>query len=194
MKDWGQKEKRVLENEMAGWHHQCNGHELGQASGDGKGQGSLACCSPWGHKVSDTTGELDNNYWWTPRMMRVWHQPGYSISVGWMTEQMMSMKVISKYKMRYKAFSSVYDALQYIALQGIVYYRWQDRPFHILAEYKAQGSVFLIVTLSFALSLHQISWLSAPAFFFPSTSGAPMLLWAQLIAQLNRATLSLAEV
>ena len=141
---------------MAGWHHWCNGHELGQASGDGKGQGSLACCSPQGHKVSDTTGQLDNNYWWTPRMMRVWHQPRYSISVGWMTEQMMSMKVISKYKMRHKSFSSAYHALQYTALQGIVYYRWQDRPFHILADYKAQVSVFLIVTLSFALSPSKI--------------------------------------
>ena len=36
-KDWGQKEKRVSEDEMAGWHHRCNGHELGQISGDGEG-------------------------------------------------------------------------------------------------------------------------------------------------------------
>ena len=35
---------------MVGWHHQCNGHELGQSLGDNKGQGGLACCSPWGHK------------------------------------------------------------------------------------------------------------------------------------------------
>ena len=46
-KDWGQKEKRASEDEMAGWHHQCNGHELGQAPGDGEGQRGLACCSPW---------------------------------------------------------------------------------------------------------------------------------------------------
>ena len=37
-------------------HHQCNKHELGQTLGDGEGQGSLACCSPWGRKESDTTG------------------------------------------------------------------------------------------------------------------------------------------
>jgi len=36
---------------MAGWHHQCNGHELGQTLGGGEGQGGLACCSPWGRKV-----------------------------------------------------------------------------------------------------------------------------------------------
>ena len=60
-KDWGQKEKRVSEYEMAGWHHQCNGHELGQTPGNGEGQGGLACCSPWGHKELDTTGRLNNN-------------------------------------------------------------------------------------------------------------------------------------
>ena len=54
-KDWRQK-KRVSENEMAGWHHPCNGHELGQTLGDGEGHGDLACCSPWGHKESDMTG------------------------------------------------------------------------------------------------------------------------------------------
>ena len=48
-KDWGQKEKRVLEDEMAGRHHQCNGHELGQTLGDGEKQRGLVCCSPWGH-------------------------------------------------------------------------------------------------------------------------------------------------
>ena len=48
-KDWGQ-EKRAWEVEMAGWHHQCNGHEIGQTSGVGDGQGGLACCNSWGHK------------------------------------------------------------------------------------------------------------------------------------------------
>ena len=40
---------------MVGGHHQLNGHELEQTWGDGKGQGSLACCSSWGYKESDTT-------------------------------------------------------------------------------------------------------------------------------------------
>ena len=60
-KDWGQKEKRVSEYEMAGWHHQCNGHELGQTLGNGEGQGGPVGCSPWGHKESDTTRWLNNN-------------------------------------------------------------------------------------------------------------------------------------
>ena len=49
-KDWRQEEKGLTEDEMVGWHHQLDGHELEQAPGVGDGQKSLACCSPWGHK------------------------------------------------------------------------------------------------------------------------------------------------
>ena len=45
----------MTEDEMVRWHHQLSGHEFGQASGDGDGQGGLACCSLWGCKESDTT-------------------------------------------------------------------------------------------------------------------------------------------
>ena len=44
---------------MAGWHHRLNGHEFEQTFGAGDGQGSLACCSPWGRKESDTTERLN---------------------------------------------------------------------------------------------------------------------------------------
>ena len=54
-KDWGQEEKGATENEMVGWYHWINGHEFEQTPGDNEGLGSLACCSPWGHKKSDTT-------------------------------------------------------------------------------------------------------------------------------------------
>ena len=54
-KDWKQEVKRVTEGEMFGWHHWLNGHEFEQTLGDSEGQGSLACCSPWGHKELDTT-------------------------------------------------------------------------------------------------------------------------------------------
>ena len=47
---------------MVGWHHRLNGHEFEQAPGDSEGQGSLACCSPWGHKELDTTERLNNIY------------------------------------------------------------------------------------------------------------------------------------
>jgi len=45
----------MTEDEMVRWHHQLIRHEFEQASGDSEGQGSLACCSSWGHKESDTT-------------------------------------------------------------------------------------------------------------------------------------------
>ena len=43
----------MTEDEMVGWHHQLNGHEFELAPGDGEGQGSLVCCSPWGRRESD---------------------------------------------------------------------------------------------------------------------------------------------
>jgi len=52
-KDWGQEEKGTTENDMVGWHHWLNGHEFEQTLGDSEEQGSLACCSPRGHKESD---------------------------------------------------------------------------------------------------------------------------------------------
>ena len=58
-KDWGQEKKGMTEDEMVGWHHRLNGHECEQALGAGDGQGSLACCSPRGHKESDTTEWLN---------------------------------------------------------------------------------------------------------------------------------------
>ena len=49
-------------DEMVGWHHRLNGHEFEQTLGDSEGQGSLVCCSPWGHKESDTTEHLNSNH------------------------------------------------------------------------------------------------------------------------------------
>ena len=48
-------EKGTTEDEMVGWHHRLSGPESEQTPGDGEGQGSLVCCSPWGHKELDTT-------------------------------------------------------------------------------------------------------------------------------------------
>ena len=59
--DWGKEEKGETEDEMVGWHHWFNGHEFEQTSGDSEGQGSLACCSAWGRKVSDATEWLNTN-------------------------------------------------------------------------------------------------------------------------------------
>ena len=48
----GKEEKGVTEGEMVGWHHRLDGHEFEETPGDGKGQGNLVCCSPWGLKES----------------------------------------------------------------------------------------------------------------------------------------------
>ena len=58
-KDRGQEETGVTEDKMVVLHHWYNGHEFEQALGVGDGQGSLACCSPWGRKESDTTERLN---------------------------------------------------------------------------------------------------------------------------------------
>ena len=52
----------MTEDETVGWHHRLNGHEFEQTQGDSGGQGSLACCSPWGHKESDTNEKLNNSH------------------------------------------------------------------------------------------------------------------------------------
>jgi len=49
------RRRRRGQSEMVGWHNQFNGHELEQTPGDSERQGSLACCSAWGHKDLDTT-------------------------------------------------------------------------------------------------------------------------------------------
>ena len=68
--DWGQEEKGMTEDEMAGWHHRLNGQEFEWTPGAGDGQGGLACCDSWGRKESDTTERLNwteviclINYW-----------------------------------------------------------------------------------------------------------------------------------
>ena len=58
-KDWRQEEKGMTEDEMVGWHHRLNGHGFEQAPGAGVGQGSLACCCPWGRRELDTTERLN---------------------------------------------------------------------------------------------------------------------------------------
>ena len=58
-RDWGQEEKGMTEDEMAGWHHWLKGRESEWTPGVGDGQGGLVCCDSWGRKESDTTERLD---------------------------------------------------------------------------------------------------------------------------------------
>ena len=65
-KDWRQEEKGATEDKMIGWHRWLDGYQFEQAPGVGDGQESLECCSPWGHKDSDTTEQLN----WTDVYVR----------------------------------------------------------------------------------------------------------------------------
>ena len=58
-KDWRQEEEGATEDEMVGWHHLLDGHEVKQTPEVGDGQGNLACCSPWGCKELDMTEWLN---------------------------------------------------------------------------------------------------------------------------------------
>ena len=71
----------MTEDEMVGWHHRLSGHEFEQAPGAGDGQGGLACCSPWGHKESDTTERLNNNIV-ISGIIRISETPGRARSIS----------------------------------------------------------------------------------------------------------------
>ena len=70
-RDWGQEEKGTTEDEMAGWHHWLDGHELEWTLGDGDGQGGLACCDSWGHKESDTSEWTELNWMYVGRNLNM---------------------------------------------------------------------------------------------------------------------------
>ena len=93
-KDWRHKEKMVSEEEMAGWHRQCNEHELGQTLGDDEGQGDLECCSPQSHKESDMTGWSKNNINSWARLGHRWAEQIKRVRVCW--GRLLCMIVITK--------------------------------------------------------------------------------------------------
>ena len=71
-KDWRQEEKGATEDAIVGWHHWLNGHDFEQTLGDGDGQGSLGCCSPWDRKELDTTELLNTTTIWELSLFDRW--------------------------------------------------------------------------------------------------------------------------
>ena len=80
-KGWRQEAKGMAEDRMVGWHHRLNGYGFEQAPGDAEGQRSLAYCSLWGRKESDTTEWLNNN---SNNYLGLPHRCEWSASVNWM--------------------------------------------------------------------------------------------------------------
>ena len=77
-RDGGQEEKRMTEDEMAGWHHRLDGHEFGWTPGVGDGQGGLACCDSWGLKESDMTEWLN---WIELNWHKYWQECTYCMCI-----------------------------------------------------------------------------------------------------------------
>ena len=71
-KDWRQEEKGTTEDEIVGWHHWLNGCEFEQAPGDGDGQESLVCCSPWGHSQTWLSNWTTTQIMWEQTVGRWW--------------------------------------------------------------------------------------------------------------------------
>ena len=71
----------MTKDEMVGLHHRLNGQEFEQTLGDGEGQGSLACCSPWGHKELDTTEQLNNDSFRFHESKIKWFLPNLYLSL-----------------------------------------------------------------------------------------------------------------
>ena len=82
-KDWRREDKGTTEDEMIRWHHQLSEHEFDQIPGVGDGQGGLVCCSPWGHKESDTTEWLK------------WTEPTNNSLIPWSTENKLKLELMS---------------------------------------------------------------------------------------------------
>ena len=78
VRDWGQEEKGMTEDEMAGWHHRLDGHGSWWTLGVGDGQEGLVCCGSWGCKESDTTEQLS----WTELNWSCTQVPGWGREQG----------------------------------------------------------------------------------------------------------------
>ena len=79
-KDWRQEDKGMTEDKMVGWHHQLNGTEFEQTLEDGEGQGSLACCSPWGCKELDMTEWLNKDNQQSSCSKKCWYSVMSSVT------------------------------------------------------------------------------------------------------------------
>ena len=78
-KDWRQEEKGTTEDEMVGWNHRLDGHEFEKAPGIGDRQGSLVCCSPWGHKMLDMTEGLNWTQLKENEIVELWASLGFNM-------------------------------------------------------------------------------------------------------------------
>ena len=108
-RDWGQEEKGMTEDEMAGWHHWLDGRESEWTLGVGDGQGGLACCDSWGRKESDTTEWLN----WTELC-----NTGFTGAQGWIICLPMQEKWVQSLDWEDPPREGNGNLLQYICLRN----------------------------------------------------------------------------
>ena len=129
-RDRRQEEKGVTEDDMVGWHHWLDGHEFEQTVGDSEGQGSLACCSPWGRKALDMTEQPNNFRSWA----KLFPLPGRASSLSLPLKTSLIPKVTSQRLIpsvpfqstgskqnpfRHLQFVSQSDAITYLSWGGL---------------------------------------------------------------------------
>ena len=142
-KDWRKAEQGMTENEIVGGHHQLDGYEFEQAPGVCDGQGSLACCNPWGHKQSDMTEQLN----WTENLLLylgLWIDL-WSIN-DYITSRTGDMQKIS--------------SLSYAYLSNVHIFH-----FTISKKYIINNSINLIINLFWAAVKLTVTGTSSPSFF-----------------------------
>ena len=122
-RDWGQEEKGMTEDEMAGWHHWLDECESEWTPGVGDGQGGLACCDSWGRKESDTTEQLNQ----TELIHRSF------VSLG---------RFIHKYFILFVAMVNGIVSLISISVFSLLVYR-NARDFCVLILYPATFTIFI---------------------------------------------------
>ena len=131
-RDWGQEEKGMTEDEIAGWHHWLDGCESEWTPGVGDGQGGLACWDSWGHKESDMTERLN----WTELVAQI----GNRLPAMWETRSYHTMhqlpslvfiqirwKFVSTQKSSNRSFSSFIHNSQNSEVAKLSFGRWMNK-------------------------------------------------------------------
>ena len=130
-RDWGQEEKGMTEDEMAGWHHRLDRCEFEWTLGIGDGQGGLVCCNLWGHKESDMTERLN----WTDDYSKI----VYFKSVNSMVLNYISIKSLKKKKKTIKFPLCMLGVFQDSELPSIEKKIWVARGHHFRRKSKPYG-------------------------------------------------------
>ena len=103
----------MAEDEVVGWHHQLDGHEFEQVPGIGDGQGSLVCCSPWGHKELDTIESMN----WPDRSLTLLTTSTLALFNSFSSNKPRDLFMVSFFFLIYMEFIKMVMMAQYVRQQ-----------------------------------------------------------------------------